>query len=101
MSQTHQHIKRLIEIRDKAVESKDESITEQELKDLSTEAISLAERSEILDQSKYDVLKQLMDYEIRSYKGQRDFNISLKSRAENLIFFCVSVITIIHGKIDI
>jgi hypothetical protein len=101
MSQTHQHIKRLIEIRDKAVEFKDESITEQELKDLSTEAISLAERSEILDHSKYDVLKQLMDYEIRSYKSQSDFNLSLKSRAENLIFFCVSIITIIYGKIDI
>jgi hypothetical protein len=101
MDQTEKNIKRLIQIRDKAVESKDENVSEQEILDLSKEAIDLAENSEILDKEKYSVLQQLMGHEIRSYKRLVESNMTLEARIENLIFFCVSVITLIHGKLDI
>lgn len=101
MEQTEKNIKRLIEIRDKAVESKDENVSEQEILDLSKEAINLAENSEILDKKKYSVLQQLMEHEIRSFKRLVESNMTPEARIENLIFFCVSVITLIHGKLDI
>jgi len=101
MDQTEKNIKRLIEIRDKAVESKDENVSEQEILNLSKEAIDLAENSEILDKEKYSVLQQLMGHEIRSYKRLVESDMTLEARIENLIFFCVSVITLIHGKLDI
>jgi len=101
MDQTGKNIERLIKIRDKAVESKDANVSEQEIIDLSNEAIALAENSEILDKQKYSVLRQLMGHEIRSYKKLVESNMTLEARIENLIFFCVSVITIIHGKLDI
>jgi len=101
MDQTENNIERLIEIRDKAVESKDTNVSEQEIMNLSKEAIELAENSEILDKQKYSVLKQLMGHEIRSYKQLIKSNMTLEARIENLIFFCVSVITLIHGKLDI
>ncbi len=101
MEQTEKNIKRLIEIRDKAVESKDENVSEQEILDLSKEAINLAENSEILDKKKYSVLQQLMEHEIRSFKRLVESNMTQEARIENLIFFCVSVITLIHGKLDI
>jgi len=101
MDQTENNIERLIKIRDKAVESKDANVSEQEIIELSNEAIALAENSEILDKQKYSVLRQLMGHEIRSYKKLVESNMTLEARIENLIFFCVSVITIIHGKLDI
>jgi hypothetical protein len=101
MDQTEKNIKRLIEIRDKAVESKDENVSEQEILNLSKEAIDLAENSEILDKEKYSVLQQLMGHEIRSYKRLVESDMTLEARIENLIFFSVSVITLIHGKLDI
>ncbi|MFW6100983.1 MAG: hypothetical protein ACOC90_06320, partial [Bacteroidota bacterium] len=64
-------------------------------------ALELAKASEILDQSKYDVLKQLMGYEIRSFTRFLESDMTFKSLVENLIFFCVSIITIIHGKLDV
>jgi hypothetical protein len=101
MEQTEQNIKRLIEIRDKAVEAEPKSVSREELMKLSHEAVELAEKSEIIDRSKYDVLKQLMNHEIRSFKRLVESDMSDEARIENLIFFCVSVITIIHGKLDI
>ena len=101
MDQTEDNIRRLIEIRDKAVESEPGAITEKELMELSHEAVSLAEKSEILDQEKHDVLQQLMHHEIRSFKHLIESGMSNEARVENLIFFCVSPITIIHGKLDI
>jgi len=101
MDQTENNIEKLIKIRDKAVESKDANVSEQEIIELSKEAIALAENSEILDKQKYSVLRQLMGHEIRSYKKLVESNMTLEARIENLIFFCVSVITIIHGKLDI
>lgn len=101
MDQTEKNIKRLIEIRDIAVETDDDDITEQELMDLSREAIQLAESSEILDKQKYTVLQQLLGHEIRSYSRLIESNMTIEARIENLIFFCVSVITLIHGKLDI
>ena len=101
MDQTPENIKRLIEIRDKAIDFKNEEVTEKDLLDLSHEAIQLAENSEILDNTKYEVLKQLMGHEIRAFKRLTESNMTVETRIENLIFFCVSVVTIIHGKLDI
>lgn len=101
MDKTHRNIKRLIEIRDQAVQSKDESLSDKELIDFSREAIKLAENSYILDQSKYHVLRQLMNHEIRSFKRLIESDMTVEARIDNLIFFCVSVITLIHGKLDI
>lgn len=101
MDQTRQNIQRLIEIRDKAVVSQDENLTKEELLNLSHEAVQLAETSDILDQTKYKVLQQLKGYEIRSFKRFLNSDMTLKSLVENLIFFCVAVVTIIHGKLDI
>ncbi len=101
MGQTEKNIERLIEIRDIAVGLKNDDVTEKELMHYSREAIELAENSEILDKQKYDVLKQLMNNEIRSYKRLVESNMTIEARIDNLIFFCVSVITLIHGKIDI
>ena len=101
MDQTRQNIQRLIEIRDMAVISRDANNTREELIELSHEAVKLAKESDILDQSKYDVLKQLKGYEIRSFSRFLESNMTMKSLVENLIFFCVSIITIIHGKLDI
>jgi len=101
MNQTEKNIRRLIEIRDLAVESERDSLSGKELMELSHEAVELAENSDIMDVSKYEVLKQLMNHEIRSFKRLMDSDMSNEAHVENLIFFCVSVITILHGKIDI
>mgnify|MGYP006294167143 FL=1 len=101
MTHTDKNIKRLIEIRDKAVESEPGEISDNELMDLSHEAVELAESSEIIDQTKYLVLKQLMNHEIRSFKRLIESDMTNEARVENMIFFCVSVITIIHVKLDI
>ncbi|HKL38787.1 MAG TPA: hypothetical protein VJ876_07800 [Bacteroidales bacterium] len=101
MNQTEKNIRRLIEIRDLAVESERDAISGGELMEFSHEAVELAEHSDIIDVSKYDVLKQLMNHEIRSFKRLLESNMSKEAHIENLIFFCVSVITIVHGKIDI
>lgn len=101
MDQTRNNIQRLIEIRDIAVSSGDSQITKEELIRLAHEAVQLAQASDILDQSKYDVLKQLKGYEIRSFSRFLKSDMTMKSLVENLIFFCVSIITIIHGKLDI
>lgn len=101
MDQTRQNIQRLIDIRDKAVVSGDENITKEELLNLAHEALQLAKESEILDQSKHEVLQQLRKYEVRSFTRFLKSDMTLKSLVENLIFFCVSIITIIHGKLDI
>ncbi len=101
MDQTEQNIKRLIEIRDHAVESEPDTLKKEELLALSREAVELAENSSILDQSKLSLLEQLMNHEIRSFKRLIESNMSNEARVENLIFFCVAVITIIHGKLDV
>ena len=101
MNQTEKNIRRLIEIRDLAVESERDSLSGKELMELSHEAVELAENSDIMDVSKYEVLKQLMNHEIRSFKRLMYSDMSNEAHVENLIFFCVSVITILHGKIDI
>lgn len=101
MEQTQKNIRRLIEIRDKAVESRNNDVSEDELIVLGREAVQLAENSDILDTTKFDVLKQLLNHEIRSFKTLLNSDMSLEARAENLILFCVSVVTIIHGKLDI
>jgi len=101
MDQTEKNIRRLISIRNLAVESESDSLTEKELMELSHEALTLAENSGILDQTKLEVLQQLMNHEIRSFKKLIESDMSNEARVENLIFFCVSVITLIHGKIDI
>jgi len=101
MDQTQKHIKRLIHIRNIAIESEPDSLAEQQLMELSREALALAENAQILDQTKLEVLQQLMNHEIRAFKNLIESNLSNEARVENLIFFCVSVITIIHGKIDI
>lgn len=101
MNRTEKHIKRLVEIRDLAVESEPEGLSDDQLKELSHEAVHLAETSQILDQTKPEVLQQLMHHEIRSFTKLIDSDMSKEARVENLIFFCVSVITIIHGKLDI
>ncbi len=101
MDQTRNNIQRLIEIRDKAVASGDENTTKEELIRLAHEAFQLAKACDILDQSKYDVLKQLKGYEIRSFSRFLESDMTMKSLVENLIFFCVSIITIIQGKLDI
>ena len=101
MDQTEQNIRRLIQIRNLAVESEPDALTAKQLMELSHEAVSLAENSEILDHTKLEVLQQLMNHEIRSFKHLIESDMSNEARVENLIFFCVSVITIIHGKMDI
>ena len=101
MDQKEENIRRLISIRNLAVESEPDTFTENELMELSHEAIALAENSEILDHTKLEVLQQLMNHEVRSFKRLIEGDMSNEARVENLIFFCVSVITIIHGKIDI
>ncbi|MBS3807566.1 MAG: hypothetical protein KGY60_08695 [Bacteroidales bacterium] len=101
MDQTEKNIRRLTDIRNRAVESEPGSFSEKQLMELSHEAVTLAENSEILDHTKLDVLHQLMNHEIRSFKRLIESNMSNEARVENLIFFCVSVITILHGKIDI
>jgi hypothetical protein len=101
MGQTEKNIQRLIQIRDMAVEMKEDQVTEEELLSYSKEAIELAENSEILDKKKYNVLEQLMNNEIRSFKRLVESNMTVEARIDNLIFFCVSVITLIHGKLDI
>ena len=101
MSQTQENINRLIQIRDIAVDLKDDNITQKELMAFSREAIELAENSEILDKQKENVLKQLMKNEIRSFKRLTESDMTIEARIDNLIFFCVSVITLIHGKLDI
>jgi hypothetical protein len=101
MDQTRNNIQRLIEIRDNAVSSGDSQITKEELIRLAHEAVELAKESDILDQSKYDVLQQLKGYEIRSFSRFLKSDMTMKSLVENLIFFCVSIITIIYGKLDI
>ena len=101
MDQTRQNIQRLIEIRDIAVNSRDANSSRKELIELSHEAVKLARESDILDHSKYDVLQQLKGYEIRSFSSFLGSDMTLKSLVDNLIFFCVSIITIIHGKLDI
>lgn len=101
MDQTEKNISRLIDIRNIAVESESGSLAEKQLMELSHEAVTLAENTEILDRSNLEVLQQLMNHEIRSFKHLVESDMSNEARVENLIFFCVSVITIIHGKIDI
>lgn len=101
MDQTEKNIRRLTDIRNRAVESEPGSLSEKQLMELSHEAVTLAENSEILDHTKLDVLHRLMNHEIRSFKHLIESNMSNEARVENLIFFCVSVITILHGKIDI
>ncbi|MBS3770340.1 MAG: hypothetical protein V5A47_09255 [Bacteroidales bacterium] len=101
MDQTRQNIQRLIDIRDKAVVSEDEKITKEELLNLAREALQLAKECEILDQSKYETLQQLRGYELRSFSRFLESEMTMKSLVENLIFFCVSIITIIYGKLDI
>jgi len=101
MDHTEENIRRLISIRNLAVESEPDTLTENELMELSHEAIALAEKSEILDPTKLEVLQQLMNHEVRSFKHLIESDMSNEARVENLIFFCVSVITILHGKIDI
>jgi len=101
MNQTEKNIRRLIEIRDLAVETERGDLSGEKLMELSHEAVELAENSDIIDVSKHDVLKQLMSHEIKSFKRLLDSDMSDEAHVENLIFFCVSVITIIHGKIDI
>jgi len=101
MGQTEENIDRLIEIRDIAVDLKDDSVTEKDLLAYAREAIELAENSDILDKQKENVLRQLLNNEIRSYKRLTESNMTNEARIDNLIFFCVSVITLIHGKLDI
>lgn len=101
MNRTENNIKKLIEIRDLAVESEQDAISGRELMELSHEAVELAEHSDIMDVSKYEVLKQLMNHEIRSFKRLLESDMSKEAHIENLIFFCVSVVTIVHGKIEI
>jgi hypothetical protein len=101
MGQTEKNIDRLIEIRDIAVDLKDDTTTQEELLEYSREALELAENSTILDKQKENVLKQLMKNEIRSFKRLIESDMTVEARIDNLIFFCVSVITLIHGKLDI
>ena len=101
MDHTRQNIQRLIEIRDTAVTSRDENITKEELISLAHEALQLARESDILDRYKHNVLKQLKGYEIRSFSRFLESDMTQKSLIENLIFFCVATVTIIHGKLDI
>jgi len=101
MDQNEKNVKRLIEIRDLAVESSDDTITEKEILDLSNEAIQIAENAEIIDKKKESVLRQLLNHEIKSYKKLIQSDMTIEARIDNLIFFCVSVTTLIHGKLDI
>ncbi|MFP4604880.1 MAG: hypothetical protein ACLFNJ_05860 [Bacteroidales bacterium] len=101
MGQTEKNIERLIEIRDIAVDLKDDDISEAELLNYCREAMELAEKSEILDNKKNNILNTLMKNEIRSFKTLINSDMSKEARIDSLIFFCVSIITIIHGKLDI
>ncbi|MFP4042538.1 MAG: hypothetical protein ACLFT6_07240 [Bacteroidales bacterium] len=101
MEQTEKNIERLIEIRDIAVDLKDDNISEEELLNYCREAMELAGKSEILDHEKTNILNTLMKNEIRSFKTLINSDMSKEARIDSLIFFCVSIITIIHGKLDI
>ncbi|MFO8234097.1 MAG: hypothetical protein R6U04_01645 [Bacteroidales bacterium] len=101
MEHSKKNIERLIEIRDIAVGLSDDDISEEQLLSLCREAVDLAEQSDIIDNEKYNILKTLMKNEIRSFKTLVNSDMSIEARIDSLIFFCVSIITLIHGKLEI